>query len=362
MPKWARNLPDEYVYKVCDLFLKGTAAKELVVEVSQPKDFEAAVETVLTREKIYPVVREALRRNLLTMNATTSPGLAAQLRDGFPVCRNKRITVLNSPPGRAFEDVAEAAADRVFEICKEKARQGEVRIGIGAGNTTSAFCRAFSRRLTESLATSVKVPESIVLHALTTGMSARKPQSAPVASFALFHDLSVRFVGLFGRPITKRYHEKEAGAERAFAEKDAIDVVVTAISSAEDDHGLLRAMLDEFSEGDVEEKGNASSLRSYLKGSGWIGDVLYQPYSDAAEINLADQPRPLALLDLAELSDWRLEGREIILMVPPCSECASLSLRDAALLPLLKKSRLDVWTHLITDGITARKCIADLET
>jgi hypothetical protein len=124
-----------------------------------------------------------------------------------------------------------------------------------------------AHHLAALLRTEATLP-TLVLHALSTGFRVDQPHIAPVAFFSLFDALSpkVGYVGLFAPAIVSSQHydavKREPGVAESFAAAGDIDVILTSLASASDEHGALNQFLADHA-GDVEG----------LKQAGWIGDL-----------------------------------------------------------------------------------------
>jgi hypothetical protein len=94
------------------------------------------------------------------------------------------------------------------------------------------------------------------------------------------------------------------------------------------------------------------NLEKKLDRRGWVGDVQNLPYSDAGPI-LDLGHRPVTLFDLEGLATIaRHPKKHVVLVSPRCPVCERTHAR--ALVPLLSRRSLAVWTHLVTDIPTAR--------
>jgi DNA-binding transcriptional regulator LsrR (DeoR family) len=86
--------------------------------------------------------------------------------------------------------------------------------------------------------------------------------------------------------------------------------------------------------------------------AGWVGDVQFRPYT--AEGPLLDAC-PVKAVTLFEIADMvrRIERPEkyVVLLAGPCGECGEP--KTDALVPLLTRPSLRLWTHLVTDVQTA---------
>ena len=108
----------------------------------------------LTRERIYPLIWEAIRRKFVVMNAPIEENLSRQLIEKFDLAQhleatNGAITVVNVVGNITSQHVGEAAADRIVNLIDKVRKEKEARaiangedpenvkvhLGLGAGFT-----------------------------------------------------------------------------------------------------------------------------------------------------------------------------------------------------------------------------------
>jgi hypothetical protein len=103
----------------------------------------------------------------------------------------------------------------------------------------------------------------------------------------------------------------------------------------------------------------SSSGFDALKMEGWVGDVLFRPYSESKPILIDSGIRAVTLFEISELIEiCKKGGRYIVLISGPSSRSATCSTKSDALRPLLSQD-LRVWTHLVTDAGTAIEVLQD---
>jgi DNA-binding transcriptional regulator LsrR (DeoR family) len=86
--------------------------------------------------------------------------------------------------------------------------------------------------------------------------------------------------------------------------------------------------------------------------AGWVGDVLWRPYSTEGPITDNIGIRPVTMFELGGLV--RLAGRpdrHVYLVVGPCPQCSNL--KTEALRPILTRPGLRICNHLVIDTDTA---------
>jgi hypothetical protein len=167
----------------------------------------------------------------------------------------------------------------------------------------------------------------------------------------------VSFRGLFAPAYVKAEDWDKTlelvGVRESFAEKHTLHVIITALASARDPHGEL----NRFMELNADLGGQT---RRILDGEeGRVGDVMYRPFSTRGPITRQVGIRAVTLFEPAELVTFAAqENRAVILVAGPCADKGCRRSRSDALLPLLREPSLDVWSHLVTDDITALECLA----
>ncbi len=349
-----KQLPDHILFAVCELFLAGEPVKKIVEWLGKNAKLE------VKRETIYPMLREAKRRGYVIL---WPPAAYTAAKD---VARHYRtpaesIRVVDVQGESALEHVATAAADETFTVIKELGRHKKtVHIGLGAGWTTMLVAGHLADRLRSEGA-----PAFLTLHALSSGFSVRAPHTSPVAFFSFFHDIPVgpamkydkndphmKYVGLFAPAFVDvadyERVKRIPGVKESFDLAREIDVVITSLAGASDDHGELKDFMQLGSKGHRDMRA--------LSNAGWVGDVQYRPYSATQPILLNQGVRAVTLFELPDLA--RLAAapdKHVILVAGPCSRCQQP--KADALRPLLTEPALAVWSKLVMDVTTARELL-----
>lgn len=366
----------ELVFAVCDRFLANVArqfdpADGPADEKAKKAGAAAAVaewlktaraRPDLTREKVYPLLWEAVRRGFLELKPPRDASLAKNIAFKHQIGRfqddPEAIQVVDVHGREAHTYVALHAADLVHRLLKRLGEKKD-RVHVGLGPGISA--RIVAKRLGQHLAYDPDLPD-LTVHALSSaGLSLEDPDTAPVTFFRFFDDalVDVKFVGLFTEAVVRCEHYRQVvegpSVRASFDKKHDIDVVITSFNSAfrpdatgqpEDHHcGILKNYLDAWDKHDESRKA--------LKAAGWAGHVQFLPYSDDGPIHQEAGIRAVVLFELDELAEMaRTPGKYVVLMGGPCRECGVV--RADALVPLLEKESLRVWTHLVVDVDTAR--------
>jgi DNA-binding transcriptional regulator LsrR (DeoR family) len=208
-----------------------------------------------------------------------------------------------------------------------------------------------ARRLALRLRTEFSGPD-LVLHALSSGFDITDPLRAPVAFFGSFQNLPMKvdYFGLFvSAAVPWNMYEDvktQPGVRESFEHAPEVDIVVTSLASAADEHGALNRFLRHWS----------NEALGDLMRQGWVGDVQYLPYSTKAPITVGSGVRAVTLFELADLVAMVRSGdKHVVLIGGPCGECAVS--KTEALRPLLEEPNLRVWSHLVLDSGTAEQLL-----
>ena len=339
----AREAEDALIIEICQRFL-GTDQKPRDVADGINREWDLA--EPLTREQIYPLLREARRRDLIML----LPQLDRSARDEVARRYDLSANTLRVVPARgkgALEIVANVAADRVLSLIREIGSQkGRVHIGLGAGGSMTQF----SQKLALRLRAEPDLPK-LAFHALSTGCNVERPNTAPVSFFSAFHEVAndIEYFGLFAPAfIPTRSYRRETrrrGVIESFKRAGDIDIVVSAIAWAGDPH----AELNHYIEDDEE--------RRQMHEAGHVGDVLYRPFSATGPLRHKPSIKAVSLFELPELVDLaKTPGKHVLLISGPCAFC---DLRKGfALRPLLACPELRVWSEIVMDLPTSEELLS----
>lgn len=370
---------NELVFAVCDRFLANMArqfgqAEEGADEKAKKAGAATAVadwlkadcmRPDLTREKVYPLLWEAVRRGYLLPKPPRERFVAKNIAfkhhcDRFQEDEDA-IQVVDVHGREGHGHVAVHAADVVHDLIKKIGQtKRDVHLGLGPGISA----RIVAKRLGHLLAYDPDMP-ALTVHALSSaGLSLDDPDTAPVTFFRFFDDAlgEVSFVGLFTEAVVRCEHYQQViegpSVRASFDKKQDIDIVVTTFNSAfrpgldgrdEDHHcGILGNYLDAW-----DKRGET---REALKEAGWVGHVQFLPYSRSGPIDQQAGIRAVVLFGLDELVAMaKTPGKYVVLMAGPCRECGMV--RADSLVPLLEEESLRMWTHLIVDMDTAKQLL-----
>ena len=380
---------DELIFSVCDRFLRqlGSQFESQGNGGDKDKERKGAAAAVaewlkeyygrddLTRERIYPLFWEAVRRNFLFLQAPRERRLAERLAEQYHLASTEDdsgIHVVNANAQDAARHVTSATADlvldlvdRVIERRKAEAKPGDappsVHIGMGAGFATMMV----AKRLAERVRSDLDCPP-LVLHALSAGgFLVNEPQKAPITYFSYFEDTfpKVEYVALFTETVVSLKEDYERvkrgpGVRRSFERRSEIDIIVTSLAAANHEHGLLVKFLTHL----IEEGVLKADVLEQMYAAGWKGDVQFRPYTDTGPLIEECPVRAVTLFELDEMVELaRTDGKYVVLLAGPCGECGNPKVE--ALRPLVANPDLRLWTHLVTDVQTAQAlaAIADRE-
>lgn len=341
-PMLIRDMPDEIVLQTCERFLKG----ETVADIGT---WLKATIPGGSREKIYPMMREAVRRGLLQLRSRMDYDRPARIRERFPNAPSD-IAVVKAFGPYASDHVACQAAQMALTLIKQLDKD-QVHIGFGAGNTVKRVVRYLSEMLQDE----DELP-ALALHALGTGFAVTDPSTSAATFLGFFHSLEkhtpVEYFNLLAAPFVKwnEYAQlrNRKDLQKYFEAAESIDIVITTLNSAHHEHGLL----DQFM------RLQGGPHREQLKDAGWVGDVLWRPYSTTGPITQDTGIRAVTILELDQLV--RMAGKRdkhIIMVAGPCSLCGED--KSVALRPLLSAPTLRLCNHLVTDLTTAEHLIRE---
>ena len=340
---------DALVFRVAQLFLgeRGEGRSPSAIAEQVTREFHR--QPALTREAIYPLIAEAVRRGFLKLVPPVDQQLAERLSAKYPSLATSTLRVVQTAGphdnAKVAAVAAELALDHLAEIVKAK-KSPLVGIGLGPGRATLDFCRTFA-----SLLAGYPEPVKLKLVAISAGCPANVPEYASISFFNLFppHVVDSK-VGLFAEtlvPLAAFEAIKErAGVSEAFAARESIDLIVTSMGDVRDKHDLLSMFLRQS----AEHEGR-------LQAGGWVGTVQYRPYTLKGPVQ--EKPNDLRAVTLFELDDLvRIAGQKnkhVILIARQCGMCERT--RAEALRPLLTNPGLKVFSTLVLDAATARELL-----
>lgn len=335
-----RHLPPRVILEACDRFLR-----QREFQVKQiAKDMQKMLPG-MKREHVYLLLREGVRRGFVQFHSPVNYERQKELEARYPGAV-REITVVDAAGPTVIDHLARTTAELVLLNIKNFTEREEVHIGFGAGRTVQRVAWHLSRLLQHEL----DVPR-LVLHALGTGFAAEDPSTSAASFFGLFHDLE-EALGISYRLIPappfvtwNQYApllEHRPDLRRALRQSHSIDIVITTLNNANHEHGLLYSFMRLAGE---------EVLRKLVR-SGWVGDVLWRPYSAQGPITDDIGLRPVTVFELSGLVRLAARPDRYVYMVAgPCPKCSTF--KTEALRPILTRPNLRICNHLVIDTDTA---------
>jgi len=330
--------------EICALWFEGKLGPTKIVERLKNEH-----EYILNREAVYSALREAGDRGFIRLSPAVSSDLSMKLSERF----SGSIQVVSTGEFSVHQGLAAKAAELVIERIKHHERikkDDKIRLGLGAGLTT----RNIASDLASLYHSDPGLPD-LVVHALTSGFRSDRAHLSPISWFSWFikeANKRVSFVGLFAPPMVpsvQMYNEikKLPGVAEAYSLADEIDIVVTSIGNAADSVGRWLPYVEE-------------GKKPKLLEAGWLGDVLYCPFSGQGPISGETLGlNAVTLFSIPDLVKMARSGKRSVILVCGPSHSADRKRKTAALAPLLKNSELRVWTHIIMDVGTAQELLSE---
>ncbi len=339
----AENRP--LIYRILELIFRtdqGTShiATQIATEFGCP----------MTPQEPIRLLRLAERLDLIQLRPPIEDELVKKLRATYSIADRYEITVVHDVTGdrqASGDRIALKAAETVLKLLRDTGnRLGRpMGLGLGPGHATLEFSQHFSRLLRQETG----IPK-VRLFAITAGAVA--PELHPISFFNLFpKDRVEQTVALYGEIVltVKEYRNKMTsvtGLKEAYARRDEVDVIVTAMGSRNDKHDQFWKFMTD------------SDGMNQLDNTDWVGNVQYRPYSNTGP--MPEEPSDLRAVTLFDLDDFRSKVKEsykyVVLMVRRCAYCDNL--RAEAVRPLLQQPELRIWSHLIIDAAIAEAVLS----
>ena len=349
-PDGPEQLPrsdDAVIFRAAQLFLGdralGLSPSEIAARISDEFDLRPK----LTREAIYPMISEAIRRDFLRLVPPVNQQLAERVRAKYPNLKGATLSVVQTAGRHDNAKVATVAAELALDHVKQISKatnDPNISVGLGPGRATLDFCRTFSRLLA-----GYPEPLKLRLVAISAGCPANASEYSSISFFNLFPQRLVegRTVGLFAETLVPQDAfdriKDQPGVKEAFGERESINLVVTSMGDVHDEHDLLMMFLEQSPPG----KGRPRTEK-------WRGNVQYRPYTaDGPVHETGKELRAVTIFELQHLVEAaNQKNRHVILMARQCGICGRS--RAEALRPLLTNPHLKVFSTLVMDAATAR--------
>jgi len=345
MPRQKRHFEDNVIFEVCYQFMEGKEIREIADWLKKVTGMEKG-----TRELVYRIVKKGREKGLIRLETPYAFKLEHEVRRRFSNLLDI-VVVDTHPKGKnVIDQLTVQCVETVIDLIKHiGSSQDSIQIGIGAGSTTQRFAKKLAQRLQHE----THLPK-LVLQALTSGFFVKQPNTSPISFFSFFeglHHLEIEYIGLFA-PGWISWDEFEAmkqnhGVIEAFEAANNLDIIVTSLASADDEHGLYNQFLKKYAD---------KNQITQLQDAGWIGDLLWRPFSKQGPIHLRSGIRPVTLLELDELVGFCNQAKKhVVCFAGPCVSCQQT--KANALRPLLEIPHR-MFNHLIIDRITAETLLA----
>lgn len=346
-----QQVDDATLVEACAQFLGKVPPAKIAEALSE------ALGRKVSREDIYPLIREAIRRKYFLLIPPLSEVMSQRIADRYLRSQDKdRIHVVSVRGSSARDLVPARAADlilkRIREVARTKKGDEPVHIGFGGGGTIMLVSQNLAARLRSE---KEKLPP-LALHVLTSGFSIERPKTAPITFLGYFTEVptSIEYFGLFAPPVVKTVNyqilRENVGVEESLRRAQDIDIVVTSLASSNDPHGELNEFMELTADATRQDL-------TALRNNGWLGDLCYQPYGkDGPITDIELRMKTLSLFELDELRDLAaIPDKHVIVVGAPCGICQATKVQ--ALRPLLESAKMRVWTDLVLDLETATELL-----
>lgn len=332
MKRSSKMTPDELTFAIADLFFR-----------EKKKLSDIAKTLGITREAIYPAIQQLRDLNAIHYLPPLKQTTAEQLIKQYQLHQDA-LTVVDVNDDQHGEHFAAVVADFALRAIKQvgQSRREPVGLGLGPGRGTLEVARHLGKLMRSDPET-----QQLRLVTISSACPATCPEYASVAFLNLFPSSAVaERIGLFAEPIiaanTFKRLATRPGVREAFEAKPKIDVVITSMGNAEDEHDLLTTLMKQAGE----------DVRA-LNRHHWVGNVMYRPYNDSGPIH--EQGSEQRAVTLFELEDFvqmsHTRDKHVILLARTCGMCGKTKARS--LRPLLANDKLRVWSHIVMDVKTA---------
>jgi DNA-binding transcriptional regulator LsrR (DeoR family) len=344
----SQAISDELLIALCTHFFEGTMKVDDLTKWLHEQDerFE------ISRSRIYGLLKEAHTRGLFRLQVRDSHSLQARLAKILGE-EPGRIRVVDASGADTNEQVALHGAEMALELIHQlddEHRYDLVRVGLGGGHTMGTLAGQLALLLQRATGRM-----RLGFHALSSGFDPRAPETAAITFLGAFKPVAEELVGLFSSGVIEpggaRRMRNLPGVSESFRLAKKVDLVITALASAHDSAGALNRFLA--------YGGNTklSESRKLLEQHGWVGDMLYQPYSETEPIGVELPVQPVSVLTLRNLRELATR-KKVLLVVGPSESGRS---KADALIPLLTSRKLKLWSHLVVDAATAEDVLRRLE-
>ncbi len=387
---------NEFVYAICRKFIEQATGSDKDKSSNGKSNNKGITSSIaewakkkydrpdITREKIYPYIWEGFRRGFVSLNPPKSEELRDQLvrtyelQDALQQCGGDVLVTDVSDEETAAKNVSLLAADTIIELLKslqakhdkehgktqtEDGQPFRVHIGFGGGYVAMEVARRLAS------INDAQIPK-LTLHAITSNYYLDEPEKDASTYFSYFtqkQNLDVECIAFQTTPLVYcksdglAEHWKNPSLKSCYDKRKDVNIIVTSLADAEDEHGLLKKYFNAIE--------NGSEIIKQLEDQKWIGDLLFHPFSENGPIFPKEvQTAPLfsfnELVNAAHgksLEDANVASEQqtyVVLIGGPCADIHCKKTKERALFPLVNNDSMRVWTHLVLDSQTAKKLIA----
>jgi DNA-binding transcriptional regulator LsrR (DeoR family) len=308
---------------------------------------ERSLEIEITRERVYHLLSYACAHNLLKFVPEVDTTLVYDLRKNYD-----RLKEVETPHTAVFEGIANQAAEVLVRILRSS-RQETYHLAFAGSYTMQQTAREFARRLRGVLPEDF--PRKLVIHTMVAGFAA-DPSVDPLSFCSYFAndpailvdvDYEVMRAPSIVTPAEVKSLREQMQINRTLEKAKQLDLVVTSAAQFNDEHALFRKYVEE----------NSPRTFRALQAKGCLGDMLSRPIGPNGPLGDEDvDVRALTLMDLEQLPAFIENGKRVLCVIAPCSQC--LKPKTDILRAILKHKLI---TDLVVDSRTARELLKSLE-
>src|SRR5689334_19514468 len=104
------NLPDDVIFQVVEALIhrKGNPVGQVLKDLKLPQELQPGT------HQIHPILERAIDKNMLRLCPSESKALTKQLREHFPLLKQREVTVVDAA-NHGTDYVSAAAADYVLK-------------------------------------------------------------------------------------------------------------------------------------------------------------------------------------------------------------------------------------------------------
>jgi DNA-binding transcriptional regulator LsrR (DeoR family) len=329
----------ELTSTICGYFCQGYTASDIRAKLEEDHGI------VVKREFPYQRIGYAARQGWIQYVPPRAYELSEKLRDAHPWLQGVRVVET-----ALMDHVARAGAGMLLQLLQQNFADTEAHVGFSGGHAMRQLAFEFAQALRQA---SVNLPSKIVLHAMVTGFEVFEPTTDPNTFFTLFVQDSailpeIAFVGLHAPPVVSPDQVPKlrelAGIRESYEEADKLDIIVTSARDWQDEHSVLRRMLERSDKG----------WEDFQK-AGAVGDLLWRPIGRNGPVDIPSRLRTMTLKDLREVHEFVESGKRVLLIAGPCAECR---VPKTEIVDTILSQRNRLITHLVTDSRCARDLTA----